>query len=69
MVEILCYRRWEKWNRTNFYREVAKICIGSIHYGVLQHFWTSNCAWILLSDFFGQNVSKYLKQFRIKNYI
>ena len=35
---------------------------------VLKHFGTEYFVWIFLSDFFDQNVSKYLKQFSTKNY-
>ena len=69
MLEVLYARRSGKGNGTNFYWEVVKVSVGSIQYGgVLKHFGTENCVWIFLSDFFGQNVSKYLNQFSIRNY-
>ena len=35
---------------------------------VLKYFGTESCASIFSSDFFDQNVSKYLEQFSLKNY-
>ena len=51
-------RRWnsyvsedeKKRNRPNFYWGVAKVCVGSIEYGVIETFWDKK-----MSDFLGQN--------------
>ena len=51
-----------------FYWEFAKVCVGNIQYGGIDTFWNKNCVWIFLSDFFNQNVSKYLKQFSKKTW-
>ena len=45
---------------------MVKVSVGSMQYGgIVKHFGTENCVWIILSDFF---LSKYLKQFSIKCY-
>ena len=38
MVELLCVRRWEKRNRSNFYWGFVKVCVGSIPYGGIDKF-------------------------------
>ena len=63
MVEFLCVRRREKRSRPYFYWGIVKVFIGSIQCGGFETFWDRK-----LSDFFGQHVSKYLKQFSIKDY-
>ena len=45
MVGFLHARRWEKRNRTNFYRAILLMCINNIE--VLKHFATKNYAWKL----------------------
>ena len=58
MVELLCVRRWEKRNRSNFYWGFVKVCVGSIPYGGIDKFCLRNY-WNILS-------SKFIK---ILNYI
>ena len=38
MVEFLCVRRWEKRNKTDFYRGVVKVCVRSIGHGGIETF-------------------------------
>ena len=38
MVEFLHVRRWEKWNRTDFYLGVVKVCVDGIQYGSTETF-------------------------------
>ena len=69
MVEVLCVRRREKRNRTNFYCGVVKVCVGSIQYRGIDTFWDRKlCMYFFCQIFFGQNVSEYLKQFSIFQY-
>ena len=73
-MEFLRFRRWKKKKKKKetelIFNEGLWKC-ASVVYNMeaLKHFETENCVWLFLSEVFGQNVSKYLKQFSIKNYI
>ena len=63
MVELLQDRRWEKRNRTNFYRVMLLVCISSIQFGLIEIFchrrlctktWYSSKSWI--STHFGTEI-------------